>query len=538
MLKVGRLPSQANATAAIISAVFAVYKPEKSLASLRLAAAGSDATLSAHKATEPAKVATASRSRDTNSFTLSSAATAGLVTALLIVAFAPLVAYRFVPARAAVWLDQFSLARKIGVGAFVSNTPSQFGAVVTWTFLWVALLVAILLGLQDNTQRTTELLPPSAAPMADSAVASWQITLRAFTGEDAAAMAVWCRSDNSNLLSRQSGFSGAFTLHAEVQGQSCAVTADCSSCGVSALASAAFSFPYSAQLIEWELWVNGAQPNSWARRYGILTQLPGGRLLDAESELRFSVMESYFADERSAAFAPGVAAADKQRSGFELNFLSLSSIQPQPAATLTAVSTVTVAFALQKSDVVLESVLSDKQSLLQLGALIASAVVSLFSIFAIGFRMVEAHIFRRCGINTGDVRPVTLTAAGKPSEIELQPIDPPADLHVTGGRLRFRTLARALGSDRSGGSSRAVANPADPTLTDNPMAAACASAAADSPFSISVAADPPSLADFRHLQRVQPEPPPSDSQPRADEAADVDGSILPDDAAASEDWHL
>jgi len=79
--------------------------------------------------------------RGTNSFTLSPAATAGLVTALLIVAFAPLVAYRFVPAGAAVWLDQFSLARKIGVGAFVSNSPSQLGAMVTWAFLCVALLV-------------------------------------------------------------------------------------------------------------------------------------------------------------------------------------------------------------------------------------------------------------------------------------------------------------------------------------------------------------------------------------------------------------
>ena len=415
-----------------------------------MAAAGSDATLSSFGATGAASDSTVSRGAASSAFTLSSAATAGLMVALLVVAFAPLVAYRFVPARAAVMLDQFSLAHKTGVGAFVSNTPTQLGAMVTWSFLCVALLVAILLGLQDNTARTTELLPPSAAPMAGTAAASWQITLRAYTGEDSTAMAAWCRSDNGNLLSRQSGFSASFTLRAEPQGQSCAVTADCTECSLSALTSVAFSFPYSAQLIEWELWVNGAQPQSWARRYGILTQMAAaGRLLAAESELRFSVMESYYSDERSAAFAPGIAAADKQRSGFELNFLSYSAVRDQPPNTLSAVSTVTVAFAMQKSDVVLQTALSDKQTMLQLLAVILSAIVSLFSIFAIGFRLAEHHLLRRLGWTSGPVAPSVAPLGCKQLQ-RVEPLDSDgkqrpsasAGLHGSGRHRRRRCRCR------------------------------------------------------------------------------------------------
>jgi hypothetical protein len=98
-----------------------------------------------------------------------------------------------------------------------------------------------------------------------------------------------------------------------------------------------------------------------------------------------------------------VAAADKKRSGFELNFLSYSSVREQPAETLSGASTVTVAFALQKSDVVLQTALVDKQTLLQLLAVVVSTTVSLFSVFAIGFRMAEHHLLRRMGWSAGPV---------------------------------------------------------------------------------------------------------------------------------------
>lgn len=89
----------------------------------------------------------------------------------------------------------------------------------------------------------------------------------------------------------------------------------------------------------------------------------------------------------------------------------------------------TIAFALQKSDVVLESRLSDKQSLLQLLAVIASTVVSLFSIFAIAFRITERHVLGPLGWTPGHV--ATHSHHATPDTLrtkQLQQVDPdPAD---------------------------------------------------------------------------------------------------------------
>ena len=68
-------------------------------------------------------------------------------------------------------MDQFSAAHEVPAGAVFANVPTRLGAVLSWSFLWVAVLAAVLLGMQDNTQRTTELLPPSATLLASTAAA-------------------------------------------------------------------------------------------------------------------------------------------------------------------------------------------------------------------------------------------------------------------------------------------------------------------------------------------------------------------------------
>ena len=67
-------------------------------------------------------------------------------------------------------MDQFSAAHDVPAGAVFANVPTRLGAVLSWSFLWVAVLAAVLLGMQDNTQRT-ELLPPSATLLASTAAA-------------------------------------------------------------------------------------------------------------------------------------------------------------------------------------------------------------------------------------------------------------------------------------------------------------------------------------------------------------------------------
>jgi hypothetical protein len=117
-------------------------------------------------------------------------------------------------------------------------------------------------------------------------------------------------------------------------------------------------------------------------------------------------MESYFNDERTPAFNKDArSGASARRSGFEISFLSFAVVEPQSAAAFTASSTVTVSFSLQKSDVILHTRLSDKQTPLQLLTLIASAVVSLFSMFALAFRVLESQLIKGCGLSSGEVLP-------------------------------------------------------------------------------------------------------------------------------------
>jgi hypothetical protein len=189
-------------------------------------------------------------------------------------------------ARTVLYIDLFKTAHKVRVGSAIRNMPTQLGAMVTLAFLWVALLVVVLLATQQNTTVNSELLPPTTTTLAGTARSTFQITMRAYAGSGD--MQSWCRSDNLHLMSQQSGFvGGQFKLvNAKVSadGQSCDIAADCVNCGTAAHSALTFSFPYSAQLLEWELLLTGATPGQWGRRYGVIAQYPG-QLLPTEAEL-------------------------------------------------------------------------------------------------------------------------------------------------------------------------------------------------------------------------------------------------------------
>ena len=406
----GVLPAEEVASFAnlVLSNKYAAYQPLRQAASLRLDAFGSDALLDANGAGAGAFSIDKSEGIDSGS-SLSSSTITALIVSFLLVGFLPWALYRLLPDTVVAHFDQFNIAHKLHVGESVTKIPTQFGAVVSWSFLWVAILVAILLGTQSNTLTTVKLLPPSASNLAGSAVASWELTIRAYAGQTRSEMAVWCAPDGSGLRARQLGFSEFFKVKAviadatDARGSSCSIAASCAACGLTSSAVSSVTFPYSVQMIEWEVWVSSAEPGSWVRRYGVLTQLPG-RLLDVESRLSFTAMESFFSDDRSAAFSHSSAREEeKRRSGFELNFVSFDLLVPQNLTTYTPASTVTFRVSIVKSDVLLQTALTDKQTPLQIVTLIASACVSLFSIFAITFRSVEAYVLKRCGFSSGPI---------------------------------------------------------------------------------------------------------------------------------------
>lgn len=388
---------------------YAAYTPVRQSSSLRLDAFGSDELLEANAAGAGA-VSLKTDGIDTSG-SLSSSSITALVVSFLLIGFVPWSLYRVLPDRVVTFLDQFNVAHKLHIGEAITKSPTQFGAVVSWSFLWVALLVAIMLGTQSNTLTTVKLLPPSASTLAGSAFASWELTVRVFAGQTREEMSVWCAPDGGGLRARQLGFSKFFKLKTIItdatdqRGSSCAIAASCDSCALTSTAASSITFPYSAQLFEWEVWVSSAEPRSWVRRYGVVSQLPG-RLLDAESRLSLTAMESFYTDDRSAALSHGrIRDEDRQRSGFELNFVSYDPIVTQNLSTFTPASTVTFAVNIIKSDVLLQTALTDKQTPLQILTLIASACVSLFSIFAITFRMLEAYVLRKCGLSPGPVGP-------------------------------------------------------------------------------------------------------------------------------------
>jgi hypothetical protein len=388
--------------AALISAAVAnansAYTAVPHALSLRMAAFPSDtnAALQSYGALDDSTSPTSASSTSTDGGR-SSSTTKLLLLLFLLLGFFPLLLSHFVPQRVAVLVDQFAMNHDVLPGTFVKKRPTRLGATLTWSFLCTSALAAVLLSTEPNIQHATELLPPSVFPAAGTAKGSWQITLRVFTGESDALLDSWCDESLTKLLSQESGFSSHFDVIAQRRPGHCAIKADCASCSMKINALVAFSLPAGAQMMDWEIWVNAAAPTGWTRRYGVLTQLPGQRLMDAATELQFSSMESYYADLRSR------SKNKHTLSGFEIDFASRVQLAPQSASAFTAASSVKLQFRFTKSDVILQTRVTDKQSPLQILTVVASSIVSLFSLFGIAFAVTEKHVLRRLGISSGEV---------------------------------------------------------------------------------------------------------------------------------------
>jgi hypothetical protein len=366
-----------NSTSSVDTSAF--YAPLRSSASLRLAAFQTDAVLSAASAT--GSTPNVLSQSDANTLTTASIP---LIVALVVVAFVPWLLYRKVPATIARYTDQFNTYHKGEMGKDIPPHPTQFGTVVSWSFLCIGVLVGVLLGTAPNTQITKGIVPPSEISTAGLAAANFQLTMRAHSGQASVASSCGASSSGSSLTS-QTGFVGSYTVRAEPSssGSACNIAADCIGCGLTgAVSSVGFTFPYDAQLIEYEVWVNSASPGAWSRRYGVLQQLPG-QLLDAEGRLLFSLSASYYTDNLL------------DTSGFELEYQQYQTISPQSLDTFNGQSRIRVEIVFTKSDVIYQTIVSSKLSTLQSLIVILSALGSLFSGFALLFAYVEKYILKR-----------------------------------------------------------------------------------------------------------------------------------------------
>ena len=225
----------------------------------------------------------------------------GLMIGLLVAAAMPLIFYQYLP-RVLSKGDMMSLAHPLTPGGVAVKRPSMWGVAWTLAFVFVAAFVIINLAVQTNVLVTNTLQPASSNANAGTAVSAFQITLKTYGAppngsESVFALDKWCHTESARLVTGIQGFTGSFLTQAYPLGSSCAILFDCLNCGITGAASFHVTMPYVNQLIEWEIWSTGAVPSSWARFYGVVSQLPG-RMIDAVSTLRFSAIQAYYLDSR------------------------------------------------------------------------------------------------------------------------------------------------------------------------------------------------------------------------------------------------
>jgi hypothetical protein len=335
-----------------------------------------------------------------------------LLIVLSVLAFITLATYRLLPAKVALRLDRYKMDTDLAVGESPKLQPSQFGAACTLAFVCMAVLVGVYLGGEPNTLQTTALMSPSGTTpgvLAGSAKALIQITLLVHSG--AASLPEYCSttsasnwlSSSSTLVQLQSGFSRSFSLRTAPSPTSdgsapsaCAIAVDCVDCRITSTNGVLeFELPYTAQLIEWEVFSSGAALHeTWSRRYGVLTQLPG-ELLDAHGRLTLSAIESFYIDKRSSSNAA--------TSGYEVDFKGYETVTAQASDAFNSNSSVRVEFALEGQSIVLQTRVSTLRSPLQLAASILSVIVSLFSVFAIIFSQFKTKVLPMASLHTGPV---------------------------------------------------------------------------------------------------------------------------------------
>ena len=142
----------------------------RSAASLRLAAFGSDAALTAHAATG---TTSAPVSADNGSDARLSPGVILALILLLIAAILPLPFYRKLPARLASSSDQFRARHSTADGAGVVSQSTQFGAVWSWSFVCVGVLVAVILASAPNSQTNSAIVPATRSERAGAAQAPY-----------------------------------------------------------------------------------------------------------------------------------------------------------------------------------------------------------------------------------------------------------------------------------------------------------------------------------------------------------------------------
>lgn len=142
--------------------------------------------------------------------------------------------------------------------------------------------------------------------------------------------------------------------------------------------------------------------------------------MDAEGKLHFSLIESYYTDERGT--------VPVSRTGFELEFTQYTTVQPQLQSTFSASSSVRVGLSFVKSDVLFQTTVSSKLNTLQLVSVILSTVAALFSAFAILFTLTEKWVLHRwMRVSSGIV--AMDSATGAPRVLSSLPSDQPPQVN-------------------------------------------------------------------------------------------------------------
>jgi hypothetical protein len=384
---------QANTTSSTFSTT-TFYAPLRARSSLRSQVFVQDAPQSLD-APSPTSVTTATAPIvDTPWF---------VVAIMIAVAFLPWLFYRRIPARIAAYADRFSAMHKAKIGETFRVYPTQFGSAVTWSFLCISAVLALLLLGVPNTLTTDAILPTFSSSLASTATADISVTLRAFS-TSATDAAQSCPSSAQAAagyrLSSQQGFSSPFNIRTHpVDNVSCGLALDCIGCGLSArTAMLQLDFPFDAQLIEWEVVIPDGLSGGPRRLYGIIQQQQG-QLLDAHGELQFTTMESYRVDER-------VSDPDKRvHSGFGVDYQGYVTRVAQSTETYNREARVRVDFVFQSADVIFQQTVTSKLSPLQLVSMIASAVASLFAAFGVAFAVLEGTALKKwLHWNSGEVK--------------------------------------------------------------------------------------------------------------------------------------
>jgi len=392
--------TSATDDAAQYDAYFSSYAPSKeSSSSLRVAMYPAETAGSENDETSTASATAPSTS-------INSLSTGMFILVLVgsCVAILPLLLFRYLPAKVALVLDRFSWHQSAAAGDVKKRQPTQFGAAFSITFVLCAVMVGVILCISSNTETTTTLIPPSALAASGTAKTQLQVSFRVYMSAEY--LDAHCPGVRTSALTRaapfsatQVGFSEPFRMQTDphVQTASCYVALDCDGCTLAgSLPVLNITFPFSAQLIEWEVRTTGAIPHTASSRYGVLSQQPG-HLLDSRGDLRFTVTEAFFQDFTSSASSSG----GELLSGYDMDFAAYAREASQSTLTFNADSTVGISLSFSKSPVVFQTVLKNKLSVLQQVTLVLSAISSLFGVFIVLYGLLATHVIPKVRVVPG-----------------------------------------------------------------------------------------------------------------------------------------